>query len=188
MFQIQNNLKGSETNGGDIHYDSDVSDTIHITVNSSEEGSINGQTNRTHVDPTVINKIATPSLQGGRSIYGRLSSGYAPSNIKPPQFDNDPFKFNYFLNRLHHYLLMLGIYAAISDPNISATTDMDLYLAIASCLIEHSLDLVSSQAFGQGRKSYKLLNQKYHKELDNNLKINLNPYSHSYSIISLQRN
>ena len=73
MFQIQNNLKGSETNGGDIHYDSDVSDTIHITVNSSEEGSINGQTNRTNVDTTGINKIAS-TLHGGRSIYGRLSS------------------------------------------------------------------------------------------------------------------
>ena len=56
---------------------------------------------------------------------------------------------------------MLGIYSAISDSDISETTNMDLYLAIASCLSEQALDLISTQAFGQGKKAYKLLDQKY---------------------------
>ena len=56
---------------------------------------------------------------------------------------------------------MLGIYTAISDPDITETTNMDLYLAIASCLSEQALDLISTQAFGQGKKAYKLLEQKY---------------------------
>ena len=38
---------------------------------------------------------------------------------------------------------------------------MDLYLAIASCLTDQSLDLVSTQAFCQGRKAYRLLDQKF---------------------------
>ena len=38
---------------------------------------------------------------------------------------------------------------------------MDLYLAIASCLTDQSLDLVSTQAFGLGKKAYMLLDQRF---------------------------
>ena len=161
MFRVQEGIRGSGSNGDDSYYGSDSTDAVRITVNSSDEGSSNGHTTRSNVGPSGTNRIVRPTLQSVQSIFQPRLSGYAPSNIKPPQFDNDPFKFNYFKNKMHHYLLMLGIYSAISDSDISETTDMDLYLAIAGCLSEQSLDLISTQAFGQGRKAYRLLDQKY---------------------------
>ena len=56
---------------------------------------------------------------------------------------------------------MLGIYFAISKLDITDQENMDLYLAIASCLTDQSLDLVSTQAFGLGKKAYMLLDQRF---------------------------
>ena len=71
------------------------------------------------------------------------------------------YKYLYFKNKLHHYLLMLGIYFAILKLDITDQENMDLYLAIASCLTDKSLDLISTQAFGLGKKTYMLLDQKF---------------------------
>ena len=143
MYKLQYNGEDSGNNGGDIQCDSNASDTVHITVNSGNESSTNGPTtNQSNVDlPGIKYVVKQPAINTVQSIFQRPSIGYGTSH-KPPQFDNDPFKFHFFLNRLHHYLLMLGIYYAINDPNIAERTDMDLYLAIASCLTELALDLV----------------------------------------------
>ena len=38
---------------------------------------------------------------------------------------------------------------------------MDLYMAIASCVVDTTLNLVCTQAFGKGREAYKLITQKF---------------------------
>ena len=161
MFRIQEDNVPNGVNG-DIYRRSGSTDPIRITVNSSDGGSSYAQSNNSNVDPSGVQRIANATLPLGQSIFQPRLSGYGHStNIKPPMFDNDVYKYVFFKNKLNHYLLMLGIYSAISDTEISETADMDLYLAIANCLSDSTLDLVSTQAFGQGQKAYRLLNQKF---------------------------
>ena len=42
MFPVQEGIRGNGMNGEDNYYVSDDTETVHITVNSREEGSING--------------------------------------------------------------------------------------------------------------------------------------------------
>ena len=58
-------------NGEDIHYGSDVSDTIHITVNSCDEGSINGRNTRPNVDLSGVKNVVKPTLPVVQSIFQR---------------------------------------------------------------------------------------------------------------------
>ena len=161
MFNNRNDVEVSNNNGEITHNGSNSSDHVQITVNSSEEGSRGGTTNMFNMNHIGLGSNVRSTLPPGQSIFLPRLSGYGHSNLKAPLFDNNPFSYLYFKNKLHHYLLMLGIYSALSDNEISETTDMDLYLAIANCLSEQSLDLVSSQAFGKGLKAYRLLDQKY---------------------------
>ena len=161
MFNNRDDVEVSNNNGEITHNGSNSSDHVQITVNSSEEGSRGGTTNMFNMNHIGLGSNVRSTLPPGQSIFLPRLSGYGHSNLKAPLFDNNPFSYLYFKNKLHHYLLMLGIYSALSDNEISETTDMDLYLAIANCLSEQSLDLVSSQAFGQGLKAYRLLDQKF---------------------------
>ena len=58
-------------NGEDNYYGSDGTDTVHITVNSSDEGSINGRTTRPNVDPPGVKNVVKPTLPAVRSIFQR---------------------------------------------------------------------------------------------------------------------
>ena len=148
MFRVNdtNDNHGDGTNGDS---------PIRIQINSGSN-SVNDNSSNYHPGPYR-------PMAPAQSIFSRGHTGYVLStaNFKPPAFNNDPYKYGDFKNKLHHYLLMLGIYSAVNDAEISETSDMDLYLAITSCLSEKSLDLVSSQAFGRGQKAYNLLDQKY---------------------------
>ena len=137
MFNIRESQMGSRSE--------DVGDSpVRISVHS------NGDSVRENVSPLFnigasgVSHTAEQTLRSGRpSIFALRSSGYGPSqSLKPPIFDNDPFKYLYFKNKLHHYLLMLGIYFAISKLDITDQENMDLYLVITSCLTDQSLDLV----------------------------------------------
>ena len=155
MFRV---VESSESHGDDINGDTPIT----IQVNSGGN-SVHDDASTYHTGPFRNQFNAPLSMAPVQSIFARGRSGYVPStaNFKPPTFNNDPYKYCDFKNKLNHYLLMLGIYSAITDADISETTDMDLYLAITNCLSEKSLDLVSTQAFGKGKRAYMLLDQKY---------------------------
>ena len=92
MFQIQEGLRGSGSNGDDMYYGSESTDTVRINVNPSDECSRDGHTTSSNVDPSGIKRIVRPTLPSVQSIFQPRLSGYAPSNIKTPQFDNDPIQ------------------------------------------------------------------------------------------------
>ena len=78
MFQIQEGLRGSGSNGDDFYYGSDSTDTIRITVNSIDEGSRNGHTTRSNVDSSGVKNIVRPTLPSVRSIFQHSSSNWQP--------------------------------------------------------------------------------------------------------------
>ena len=94
------------------------------------------------------------------SNFQSLFRGNGPAT-KPPFFDNNPHKFQNWLNQLHHYLLVLDVYGYLNKENITDQQNKDLYKAVASCLVDTSLNLVATQAFGDGLKAYKLICQKF---------------------------
>ena len=97
----------------------------------------------------------------GGSGVAKLLRGYGP-HAKIPLFDNDPNKFSNWRNQLHHFLLVLDLYKYLNnETEITESQDMDLYMAIASCVAGTTLNLVCTQAFGQGHEAYKLITQKF---------------------------
>ena len=76
MYQLQHIRKDNGSNGGDKQYDSDVSDTVHITVNSGDESSTNGRTTtRPNIDLSGVKHVVKqPSLPAVQSIFQRLLS------------------------------------------------------------------------------------------------------------------
>ena len=162
MFRIigRDNVEGDQS----FSYLEQGNDAVRININSNSNvgNAAPDHDIASNVDSFGNNRTSRSTLLPTRqSIFQPRPLGYGTAQLKAPVFDNDAFKYTYFKNRMHHYLLMLGIYPSIVDSEISETTDMDLYLAIASCLTDQSLDLVSTQAFGQGQKAYRLLDQKF---------------------------
>ena len=99
--------------------------------------------------------------EGPESNVFKLLRGFG-HHAKIPVFDNNPDNFANWKNRLHHYLLMLDLYKHLNGADaISESQDKDLYMAIASCVIDTTLNLICTQAFGQGREAYRLINQKF---------------------------
>ena len=86
MFRLQEAIRGRGSNGDDSYYSSDSTDTVRITVNSSDEGSSNGHTIRSNVGSSGANHIVRPTLQSGQSIFQpRLSLTKADVTLRPKQ-------------------------------------------------------------------------------------------------------
>ena len=107
MFRV---IEISESHGDDLNGDS----PIRIQVNSSGNSVRDDASTSYHTGPFWTQFNALLSMPPVQSIFARSRTGYALStaNFKPPQFNNDPYKYTDFKNKLHHYLLMLGIYSA----------------------------------------------------------------------------
>ena len=69
MFQIQESLRGSGSNGDDMYYGSDSTEPVEVTVNSGGECSGDGHTTSSNVDPSGINHIVRPTLLSVQSIF-----------------------------------------------------------------------------------------------------------------------
>ena len=110
--------------------------------------------------PDQVQATVNASIPDGESNFTRMLKGYGPST-KIPVFDNNPHKFANWRNQLHHYLLVLDVYKYLKLVNITESQNKDLYMAIANCLTETSLNLVASKAFGKGLEAYKLICQKF---------------------------
>ena len=79
---------------------------VRIRVHSSGDSVREDVSPSFNIGASGVSYTAEQTLRSGRpSIFALRSSGYGHSqSLKPPLFDNDPFKYLYFKNKLHHYL------------------------------------------------------------------------------------